>query len=94
MKRCQACGLPTPTRLCRFDQRTVELIRSRRCVACRGPVFDQDTQRVEGRCAECRVRNVRLGRATNYLLHLAAQARYDRAQAVTQLSQPESTIAA
>lgn len=75
--RCAACGLPTPNRLCAFDARTVELIKRRRCVACKEPVFDADSERVEGRCAECRTRQVRVCDSTRWLLRQAAKARTD-----------------
>jgi len=75
------CGVTTHRQLCAYERRTVELIKARRCVACAGPVFDMDTERVEGRCAECRSRNVRLSAPTRYLLHLAAVSRYRKAAA-------------
>lgn len=78
MSRC-LCGVTTDRRLCAYERRTVALVKSRRCVACTQPVFDQDTQRLEGRCATCRERNVRLSPSTRRLLHQAANARYMRA---------------
>jgi hypothetical protein len=78
--RCR-CGLRTGRQFCAYERRTIELIKSRRCVACGAPVFDVDTVRVEGRCAECRGRNVRLSPSTKYLLHLAAVSRYRKVAA-------------
>lgn len=71
-----ACGVGGPRPICAFCRKTVDLIKSRRCVACTAPVFDGDTSRIEGRCAECRSRNVVLSAPTRRLLHLAANARY------------------
>lgn len=77
------CGivLPAGVRHCAYCRTTIRLIRGRLCVLCMAPVGD-DTLRDEGRCAECRSRNVKVSRETAHLLRLAAKARqYARARA-------------
>lgn len=74
--KCRMCAATANGDLCRFCERTVELIKSGRCVTCTEPIARVDDARIEGRCVECRVRNVRLGSATKHLLGLAARARY------------------
>jgi hypothetical protein len=74
---CSTCGIGTTRpHLCNFCQRTVELIRSQRCVSCTATLDQLDTLRQEGRCAKCRSRNVKVAAGTRRLLLLAAKARY------------------
>lgn len=76
MRSCRACGLPTFRDLCHFCSRTVALYRSGSCVACVVPVSPLDALRVEGRCEDCRSRNVVLSNGTHRILKWAAQARH------------------
>jgi hypothetical protein len=78
VNRC-VCGVTTEQPLCAYERRTVALFTARRCVLCKEPVFDQDTERLEGRCATCRERNARLSPATRLVLKRAANVRYMRA---------------
>jgi hypothetical protein len=75
---CRACGLWTSNRLCQFCRTTVGLIKAHRCVSCTEPINGHDTLRHEGRCAECRSRNVVVSAATRGLLILAARARWQQ----------------
>ena len=77
---CRICRVFTTRATCYFCSRTVAAIRERRCVSCLGPVNDADSMHVEGRCAECRSRNVQVSGPTRCLLLLAAKARYAKGQ--------------
>jgi len=76
MKTCCGTRLPEGQRHCGYCRTTIRLIRERLCVLCRAPVAD--SSRDEGRCAECRSRQIATSRATARLLVLAAKARYMR----------------
>ncbi len=73
MSQCP-CGVRSTARLCAFCRRTVTLFQSDRCVTCTIPMIRDDDARIEGRCAECRSRNVKYSPATRWLMHLAANA--------------------
>jgi len=74
---CCGIRLAEGRRHCGYCLTTLRLIRERLCVVCYAPVGD-DTTRQEGRCAECRSRNVTLSRASARLLRLAAKTRHAR----------------
>lgn len=74
--QCAACGLPTLAPLCHFDQRTVELVKARRCVSCTDPVSDVDRQRIYGKCQDCHGRGNRSAPSTDWVLRKASNARY------------------
>lgn len=77
INRCAACGQRDPASLlCHFCARTRDLILADRCVSCCEPVDRDFDARVEGRCAECRSRNVIVSHGTRWLLNQAAAARY------------------
>jgi hypothetical protein len=73
---CEACGLPTRRALCHYCQRTVDLIRERRCVSCAQPLGSTVAARVEAKCPECLARLVPVSAATRKILAATADARY------------------
>jgi hypothetical protein len=68
------CGVRSTSRLCAFCRRTVALFQADRCVTCTIPMIRDEDARIEGRCAECRSRNVRYSTSTRWLMHLAVNA--------------------
>jgi len=76
MTTCCGLTLQPGKRHCAYCQRTIELIRAGRCVACRVTIHPGDSQRCEGLCSECRERHVTVSASTRRLLRLSAQARY------------------